>query len=43
MRWLRRVALGLSGLVAVTAVGGGVALACGAERGRFPVAWLQAR
>lgn len=38
--WLRRIVVAVDAFVAVTAVGGGLALASGAERGRFPVQWL---
>jgi hypothetical protein len=37
---LRRAALVLDAFVAVTAIGGGIALATGAEAARFPDEWL---
>jgi hypothetical protein len=37
----RRLAVGLlAGLVALTSIGGGIAMLLGAEAGRFPLAWL---
>lgn len=37
-----RIAVGfLTGFIALTAIGGGVALLTGAEGDRFPLAWLQ--
>ncbi|MDQ1286509.1 MAG: hypothetical protein QG622_74 [Actinomycetota bacterium] len=39
--WPRWSALVLDGFVAVTAIGGGAALATGAEGTRFPVDWLR--
>jgi hypothetical protein len=37
-----RIAIGvLTGLIALTAIGGGIALLSGAEGARFPLEWLQ--
>lgn len=38
--WLRRTTLALNVFVAITAIGGGTALATGAEADRFPTGWL---
>jgi hypothetical protein len=38
-----RIAIGvITGFIALTAIGGGIALLSGAEGARFPLAWLQA-
>jgi hypothetical protein len=37
-----RIAIGaITGFIALTAIGGGIALLSGAEGGRFPLEWLQ--
>lgn len=38
--WVRTVSVVSTAFVGLTAVGGGIALAAGAEGDRFPVAWL---